>query len=88
VIIVLASYCNHTIDVCPHALQVLIILPGCTSYRRMMALNWGALKTRALGIYVPSCIVRLARLFFMLEAHDPWGPMRHMAASEPTSTGR
>jgi hypothetical protein len=38
VVIVLASYCNRTINICPHALQVLTTLPGCTSYRRMMAL--------------------------------------------------
>jgi hypothetical protein len=38
VVIVLASYCSRTVDACPHALQVLTILPVCTSCRLMMAL--------------------------------------------------
>jgi hypothetical protein len=38
VVIVLVSYYNYSVDVCPHALQVLTMLPTYTSCRRMMTL--------------------------------------------------
>jgi hypothetical protein len=39
VVIVLALYCNRTIDACLHALQVLTTLSVCMSCRRMMTLT-------------------------------------------------
>jgi hypothetical protein len=40
-----------------------------------MALMSGTLKAyaRTIGTCVPSCTGRSTRLFFMLEARDPWG---------------
>jgi hypothetical protein len=71
-------------------LHVLITLSVYTSCRRMMGLTWGALKmcVCALGTCVPSCISRSAMLFFMLERCDPQGAVGHVAAPEPTPTGR
>jgi hypothetical protein len=37
---------------------------------------------------MPSCIGRTARLFFMLEAHDPQGVVGHVVVLEPTSARR
>jgi hypothetical protein len=60
------------------------------SYRLMMNQMSGTLKTcvHALGICMPSCIGRSARLFFILEARSPQGAVRHVAAPEPTSIER
>jgi hypothetical protein len=54
-----------------------------------MALVSGALETsvRALETCEPSCTSRPARLFFMLEAHDPQGTARHVVAPEPSPQG-
>jgi hypothetical protein len=88
--IVLMLYCSHIVAVCLHALQVLTALPSRTSYRPMITLMSGVLETcvRALGIYVPSCTGRSARLFFMFEVSSPQGTAGHVAISEPTSAGR
>jgi hypothetical protein len=50
-----------------------------------MALMSNALETcaRALGTGEPYCTGRPARLFFMLEAHDPQGTARRVAAQRP-----
>jgi hypothetical protein len=37
--IVPTSHCSHTVDACPHALQVLTTLLARTSCRRIMALT-------------------------------------------------
>jgi hypothetical protein len=68
-----------TIAACPRVLQVLIVPPARTSYRPMMALTPTALGTctRALGTGEPGCVDMLARLFFMLETHDPQGVIGH-----------
>jgi hypothetical protein len=59
---------------CPHVMQVLS----------------GTLKTcaRALGTYVSICTDMTDKLFFMLEARDPQGDVRHVALLKATSTGR
>jgi hypothetical protein len=73
--IVLALHCSRTIPACLYALHAFTVLPDHTSYRPMMTLMSGALKTcaRALGTCVPSCTGRPTRIFFMLEAHGPQG---------------
>jgi hypothetical protein len=88
--IVLTSHCSCTVDAYMHALQVLTTLPVRTSYRRMMVLTWGVLETctRVLGICVPSCTGRSARLFIMFETHGPQGVLGHVVALEPTLAGR
>jgi hypothetical protein len=55
-----------------------------------MARTSGVSKTcaRVLKTCMPSCTDWPARLFFMLEAHDPHGTVGHVAASEPISAGR
>jgi hypothetical protein len=51
-----------------------------------MALTLGALETcaRALETREPSCIGRLARFFFMVEARAPQGTVECVVASEPS----
>jgi hypothetical protein len=68
---VLTLHCSRTVAVCPRALQALTALPAHTSCRPMMTLTSGIMETCALGTCVTSCTGRLARLFSMLEAHDP-----------------
>jgi hypothetical protein len=88
--IVLTLHCGRTVAACLHAFQALTVLPVRTSYRHMMALMLGALKTcaRALGTCMPSCTGRPARFFFMLETRGPYGPVGHVAAPEPTLARR
>jgi hypothetical protein len=64
--------------------------PAHTSRMLMMALTPVTLGTctHALGTGEPSCVDRSARLFFMLETHEPQGTMGHVTAPEPTSVGR
>jgi hypothetical protein len=81
------QHCSHTITVCPHILLALNVLHICTSYRPMMTLGSAALGTcvSALETGEPGCVGRFARLFFMLEVHDPHEAVRHvMSASEPS----
>jgi hypothetical protein len=87
--IVLALYCSRTVAACLHTLHALTVLPVRMSCRPMMALMPGALGTcaRALETCVSSYTDRAARLFFMLDAHDPQGVAGHVAASEPSSAG-
>jgi hypothetical protein len=76
-----------TVAAYPHVLQVLTALPVRTSCRPMMALTPVTLGTcaHALGTGEPSCVGRSARLFFMLESHDPQGAVGHaLAALEPS----
>jgi hypothetical protein len=51
-----------------------------------MALTLGALETcvRALETREPSCIGKLDRFFFMVEARAPQGTVECMVASEPS----
>jgi hypothetical protein len=51
-----------------------------------MTLTLGVLETctRALETREPSCIGRLARFFFMVEARAPQGTVEYVVASEPS----
>jgi hypothetical protein len=70
---VLALHCSHTVAAYPYILQALTTLLALMSCMPTIALTSGALETceHALGTFVPSCIGRPARLFFMLVTHDP-----------------
>jgi hypothetical protein len=87
--IVLVLHCSRIVSTCLHALQALTTLPARMSYRSMLALTSGALKTCAcaLGTCVSSCTGRSAKLFFMLEAHGPQGAAGHVVVPEPTLAG-
>jgi hypothetical protein len=73
-------HCSHIVAACPHILQALNVLPIHTSCKPMMTLTSGALETcvHALGTYELSCTGMSARLFFMLEAHDPQRTAGHV----------
>jgi hypothetical protein len=88
--IVLALYCSCTVAIYPHALYTLTALSARMSYRPLMTLMSGALKTcaRVLGTCVPSYTCRHASLFFMLEARGPQRVTGHVATPKHTSAGR
>jgi hypothetical protein len=81
----LALHSSCTIAACPHILQALTAVPVYTSCRSMLALTSGGLETcaRVLGIGEHCCTSRPARLFFMLEAHDPQRPAGCVVARSP-----
>jgi hypothetical protein len=66
------------------------VVPVRTYYRPMMALTSGTMEmcARALGIGMPCLTGRLARLFFMFEAHGPHETAWHeVTAMEPSRYG-
>jgi hypothetical protein len=81
---------SDIVAVCSHVLQALVAVPARTSYRLMMVLKSGALKTcaRALQTDEPCRTGRPTRSFFMLEARNPQGTAGHVAALKPTSGER
>jgi hypothetical protein len=76
--IMLALHYSCTVSACLYTLQTLTALISVASETCV----------RALGTYVPSCTGRLARLFFMLEAHAPQRAAGHVVVPELTSVGR